>query len=134
MNTVTGELLFTFQHVSINSLYSDPADALISLFTFQHVSINSLCILSLYLRFSDLHSNMYLLILLYPANMARSHDYLHSNMYLLIRVGICQNTNRHVNLHSNMYLLIHSPCECFDVSAQYLHSNMYLLIPGKLDS
>ena len=30
---------------------------------------------------------MYLLILLYPANMVLSHDYLHPNMYLLIPVA-----------------------------------------------
>ena len=99
MNSTTNRqflVLFTFQHVSINSFIPPPFDwsmsaisvKLLSIisnkFTFQHLSITSESMACVPLESVDLHSNMYLLIP-YQAETANADRYnLHSNMYLLI--------------------------------------------------
>ena len=54
-------------------------------FTFQYVSINTSCQTEVIFFLLHLHSNMFLLILLFRTYPALLVTYLHSNMFLLIQ-------------------------------------------------
>ena len=105
-NDVVVYLLFTSQHVSINSLCSSRMTLTLSKFTSQHVSINSVKLTDKDIDFIHLHSNMYLLILMrfVTCNEVGKFTFQHVS----INSDEVKNLNGFggVYLHSNMYLLI----------------------------
>ena len=100
-------------------------------------------------RSSDLHSTMFLLILLQLLSLMFSRFSLHSTMFLLIRRFWIATTYLHRSLHSTMFLLILFKTNCFPIRTNFtfhdvsintletrkrleilvsLHSTMFLLI------
>ena len=75
-------------------------------FTFQYVSINTTLTKKGARLIYNLHSNMFLLILISEADVISYKFDLHSNMFLLIRRKHKQRFWIDTNLHSNMFLLI----------------------------
>ena len=78
-------LLFTFHYVSINSAFACCRLSASSGFTFHYVSINSRSPSCHSLTIADLHSTMYLLILVSSMPLVSAVADLHSTMYLLIQ-------------------------------------------------
>ena len=80
--------LFTFHYVSINSFRFAALSGVLLSFTFHYVSINSALNAWVDSNYNNLHSTMYLLILLMLIKATHLILNLHSTMYLLIPVII----------------------------------------------
>ena len=126
--------LFTSQHVSINSVLPFASFAFSTLFTSQHVSINSDKCYVVPISVDNLHPNMYLLIPYLYIGQLTLQKYLHPNMYLLILKLLHQILQSWYHLHPNMYLLILCAPRGFQLTHVDLHPNMYLLILQALTS
>ena len=82
----------------------------------------------IYENLIHLHSNMFLLIQRLQKQENITDWDLHSNMFLLILVRIAELCSHNLYLHSNMFLLIRLQCQDWHLLHTNLHSNMFLLI------